>query len=227
VDYPALPANDLLTACIRGDADAWEEFVRRFHPLIARVVLRVALQWREPSPHVVDDLIQETYLKLCANRSDFLQRFNSTHENALFGYIKVFTANLAHDHFKASHAQRRDSAVTASLSADTRHGLQAATVSSSAAMDRTVLIEQIDSCLKAITSGAKGQRDRRIFWLYYRVGLSANAIAALPSIGLSTKGVETTLLRLNRQIRGRLVDSQCSASVSADREVGNPPTESL
>jgi RNA polymerase sigma-70 factor (ECF subfamily) len=176
---------------------------------------------------VVDDLIQETYLKLCANRSDFLQKFNSTHENALFGYIKVFTANLAHDHFKASRAQKRDSAITASLSAATEHGLGASSVSNSATLDRTVLIQEIDSCLKAITSGAKGQRDRRIFWLYYRFGLSANAIAALPSIALSTKGVETTLLRLNRQIRERLVNRPQTVSPSLNIQTGNRSSESF
>ena len=40
-----------------------------------------------------------------------------------------------------------------------------------------------------------------MFWLYYRVGLTANAIAALPSIGLSMKGVESTILRLIRLLR--------------------------
>lgn len=70
VDYSSLRANDLLSLCVRGDADGWTEFVRRFHPLIASVVLRVAQQRREPSPRVVEDLVQETYWKLSANRGE-------------------------------------------------------------------------------------------------------------------------------------------------------------
>jgi RNA polymerase sigma-70 factor (ECF subfamily) len=226
VDYSSLSANDLLTVCSQGDAEGWTEFVRRFHPLIARVVLRVARQWSEASPQVVDDLVQETYLKLCANRGEFLQKFRSAHQNALFGYIKTFAANLAHDHFKASHAQRRDTTVTASLTAamESRYEQSSA---SAASLDRSILVQQIDSCLRAITSGTKGQRDRRIFWLYYRFGLSANAIAALPSVALSTKGVETTLLRLNRQIRERLAEHPEATTRSSDIKAGNPPMESF
>jgi hypothetical protein len=48
------------------------------------------------------------------------------------------------------------------------------------------------------------ERDRKLFWLYYRVGLTADAIAGLPSIGLSTKGVESSLLRLTRLLRDEI-----------------------
>jgi len=48
------------------------------------------------------------------------------------------------------------------------------------------------------------QRDRTIFWLYYRQGLTAKEIGALPSIGLSLKGVESTLHRLTQLVREHL-----------------------
>ena len=47
---------------------------------------------------------------------------------------------------------------------------------SAAAMDRAVLLGQIDSCLQAIAPGEDGRRDRLIFWLYYRAGFTASAI---------------------------------------------------
>jgi RNA polymerase sigma-70 factor, ECF subfamily len=43
-----------------------------------------------------------------------------------------------------------------------------------------------------------------IFWLYYRDGLTARAIAQLPGIRLSVKGVESTIHRLTRRVRLRL-----------------------
>jgi len=226
VNYSSLSANDLLAVCAQGDAEGWGEFVRRFHPLIARVVLRVARQWKEASPQVVDDLVQETYLKLCANRGEFLQRIHAAHENALFAYIKTFAANLAQDYFKAKHALRRNQKVTVSLAEQTESFREPASASG-AGVDQNILIQQVNECLRSITSGPKGQRDRRIFWLYYRFGLTANAIAALPSVALSTKGVETTLLRLNRQIRERLVGRPEAPSRLPDREAGNPPMESF
>jgi len=228
LDYSAISPEDLALVCFQTrDEFAWAEFVRRFHPLIARVVIRVAHQWGEASPQTIDDLIQDTYLKLCADRSNFSQKFKPTHRDAVFGYIKVFTANLVHDHFKASRSQKRDSAITTSIDAVPAHGLGASTVTNSAALDRTVLIQQVDSCLQTIAPGPKGQRDRRIFWLYYRVGLPASEIAALPTIGLSTKGVESTLLRLNRQIRERLINSHQTVPPSQDTEKGNHSTESF
>jgi RNA polymerase sigma-70 factor (ECF subfamily) len=228
MDYSAISPEDLVLVCFQtGDESAWAEFVRRFHPLIARVVLRIARHWGEASPQTIDDLIQDTYLKLCADRTNFSRRFKPAHRDAVFGYIKVFTANLVHDYFKASRSQKRDSAVTASIDAVPEHSLGQPTVSSGAALDRTVLVQQVDACLRTLAPGTKGQRDRRIFWLYYRFGLPASEIAALATIGLSTKGVESTILRLSRQIRERLIHGQQTVPPSQGAEKGNQSTESL
>ena len=44
-------------------------------------------------------------------------------------------------------------------------------------------------------------RDRLIFWMYYRQGFTAKAIAAIPSISLTVKGVEGVIQRLTGQLR--------------------------
>jgi RNA polymerase sigma-70 factor (ECF subfamily) len=230
VDYSQLSAEELAVKCFEGgDESAWAEFIRRFHPLIAKVVIRVASQWGDPSPHTVDDLVQDTYLKLCADGQRFLQRFKAAHRDALFGYIKVFTANLAHDHFRARRSRKRDSEITdcidsSEIESQERPGI--APVSGS--MDRVLLIRQVESCLQRMAPDPEGRRDRRIFWLYYRVGMSASEIAALPTIELSTKGVESTLLRLTRQLRERLVNTQQRVPLTrAPREKGDRTLESL
>src|SRR6267154_193894 len=198
LDYTAISSEDLVIACLQsGSEPAWAEFVRRFHPLVGSVVLRLARQWGEASPQLIDDLIQETYLKLCAERLHLLESFKSRHKGAIYAYIKVFTANLVHDHFKNAHSQKRGggTSLTSIDRPDTVQTLPAA-ISSPAILERDILIRQIDACLQGVISGPESERDRRIFWLYYRVGLAASAIAALPTIALSTKGVESTLLRL-------------------------------
>jgi RNA polymerase sigma-70 factor (ECF subfamily) len=227
VDYSAISAEELALSCFRtGDELAWAEFVRRFHPLIARVTLRVARQWGETSPQVVDDLVQDTYLKLCAERAHLLKNFSSVHKDAIYGYIKVFTANLAHDHFKASRSEKRGGwAMRTSIDGDDRCPSVLGSKSAEALIERGVLIQQIDACLRAISAGPNAERDRKIFWLYYRVGLAANAIAALPTLGLTTKGVESTLLRLTRQVRERL-GSRAQASPPSKGE-GIQSAESL
>ena len=224
VDYGAISPEDLVVACGQsGNESAWAEFVRRFHPLIARVALRVARQWGQTSPQVIDDLVQETYLKLCAGRLSVLRNFKSNHKDAVYGYIKVFTANLVHDHFKSTHSQKRGGASTAA-SIDGAHWdfIPQTSTSTAAMLERGVLIQEVEACLQSVASGPGSERDRRIFWLYYRVGLAASGIAALPTIGLSTKGVESTLLRLTRQVREQLVNTKRREANKESEGIGRP-----
>src|ERR1022692_959708 len=101
--------EELIHACESNDGAAWEEFVSRFHRPVSFSILRTAWQWGGAPPHVVDDLVQETYLKLCANKCRLLGEFAAQHPEAIVGYIKTIAANLAHDHFKALHSQKRGS----------------------------------------------------------------------------------------------------------------------
>lgn len=228
MDYTIISPEDLVLACLNnGEEAAWVEFIRRFQPLIAGVVLRVCRQWAQPSPQLIDDLVQETYLKLCADRFRLLRAFKSCHKDAMFGYIKVFAANLARDHFKTSRALKRGGAtVTDSLDAEAVSGTVAERMSLSETVERKLIIEKVAGLLAAGTSGPSAERDRQIFWLYYRVGLTAGGIASLPKIGLSTKGVESILLRLTRQVRQQLVPHKECAS-DRDRLEGIRPADSL
>jgi RNA polymerase sigma-70 factor, ECF subfamily len=173
------------------------------------VALRIARRWGEPSPQLIDDLVQETYLKLCADNFQILRSFKSLHPDAFYGYLKVMTANLVHDHFKAIHSSKRGAdAVILAIDAQPTSSVSALRSTSNRTDDREILMREIDAALSQIAAGPQLQRSRRIFWLYYRVGLTANAIAALPYIGLSTKGVESTLLRLTRLLRQELDKNQ-------------------
>jgi RNA polymerase sigma-70 factor (ECF subfamily) len=177
--------------------------------LIARVVVRTAHRWGESSQSVQDDLVQETYLKLCAEDCRLLRTFEFRQPEAIYGYLKVVTTNVVHDHFKRVRAAKRGAGETAQdIESD---GIQALSsskpiYSSQASMERTILLREIDLHLARSISAEELPRSRLIFWLYYRSGLSASGIASLPSIGLTTKGVESALLRLTRLVRRALAD---------------------
>jgi RNA polymerase sigma-70 factor, ECF subfamily len=230
VDYRALTSQALVRACLdTADELAWQEFVRRFQKLVASVALRTARRWGESSQQVVDELVQETYLKLCADDCRLLRSFHSMHEDAIYGFVKILTANLAHDHFKAMCSQKRGGRVeTEQLdSSGVAQTEMRGRVGGAHEVERSVLIGEIDNCLRLVDRGPNAGRDRRIFWLYYRAGLQASAIAALPTIGLSTKGVESSLLRLTRLVRKTLARERSErASGSAEGE-GIQPSESL
>jgi RNA polymerase sigma-70 factor, ECF subfamily len=204
MDYASLSPEELVLACRQaGDVAAWEEFVRRFHRLIATVALRIARRWGEPSPQLIDDLVQETYLKLCADDFRTLRRFKSNHPDAFYGYLKVLTANLVHDHFKAAYSSKRGSgAIEVEADAQVQSGADGLGAASAVTnSEQGILLREVDATLSRLAAGPHLERDRKVFWLYYRVGLTANAIAELPSIGLSTKGVESSILRLTRLVR--------------------------
>jgi len=197
----------LIHACVDGKAAAWQEFIRRFNRIIVITSYRVARRKREGSPAVVDDITQETYLKLCADGARVLLEFDSAHPDAIFGFLKVVTANVANDYFKRERARkRRGSQIDESLEAAERT-VSATGPDSSANMERAVLLNEVEACLYALAPAETRERDRTIFLLYYRQGLSAKEIAELPSIDLSLKGVESTLHRLTQLVRTHLVET--------------------
>jgi DNA-directed RNA polymerase specialized sigma24 family protein len=209
----------LVKACAGSkDPAIWQEFIRRFQPVIATAVLRTANRFSKPTRQTLDDLVQETYLKLCDDDCRLLRSFESRHPDAIFGFLKVVAGNVANDHFKSALAEKRGAGVTeavpdtAALSPVTR------AVSSSTSMDRRILLRQIDDALTVVAAGPDLERNRLIFWLYYRDGLSASAIASLPYIKLTTKGVESILLRLTRMIRSHMTKGTDSTMPSDSNE---------
>ncbi|MGI8772297.1 MAG: hypothetical protein ACR2JE_12770 [Acidobacteriaceae bacterium] len=69
---------------------------------------------------------------------------------------------------------------------------------------RKILLDQISSLVDQTCSGSNGQRDQKVFRLYFGSGLTASAIAQIPDVSLSMKGVESTILRLVRSLRESL-----------------------
>ena len=108
MDYSALQPEDLIGACANSaDQFAWREFIHRFNPLITGVIYKTAMRCGGASTSTIEDLVQETYLKLCANNRQILRSFEPRHPNAGYGFLKVIAVNVALDHFKQSRAIKR------------------------------------------------------------------------------------------------------------------------
>lgn len=207
--YASLSSEELVAACAGSrDAAAWEEFIRRFHPMIAGVVLRTARHWGDPSRTLLDDLVQDTFLKLCDDDSRLLRSFVSRHEGAIFGFLKVIAANIVRDHFKRDRADKRGAAQTDSISEIEWPEAAAVSHATMSPMELHVLKQEIDEALTRLFPGKNLQRNRDIFWLHYQQGLSASAIASLPSIGLDTKGVESIIRRMICMIRSHIMEKR-------------------
>ena len=222
--YSSTSVAELILACAdSSDGPAWEEFVVRFHRPISLSILRIAYQWGRSPRQIVDDLVQETYLKLCSDNCRLLRDFAVRYPEALVGYVKTIAVNVAHDHFKSLHSQKRGEGETAQLLDDFEPPAPSDNSGSPAAMERQLLLKEIDHCLETCSVTSDKERDRLIFWLYYQQGMSAKAIAGLPTVGLGAKGVESAILRLTRLVREQIADLR---SPQPSTEKGFRPAES-
>lgn len=206
----ALSAEAIVRACVGSDSPAvWAEFIRRFQPLIAKVVARTARRHSpQAAPHLVDDLVQETYLKLCEEQCRLLRQFRSHHPDSIYGYLKVVAACVVLDYFKSEHARKRDAARTDSLPDRHDSFLPPVEIRTSLSSEDMVALREIDDILCQLYKGETLVRNRAIFWLHHREGMTAQAIASIPWIKLNTKGVETALRRMTHLIQSHIETSR-------------------
>lgn len=198
MNYQNESNEQLLRLCAHSaNAEAWEEFVRRFQPLIAGVVIRVAERYGLTGSGVVDELVQETFMKLCRNDSKALKDFKAEHDGAVFGFMKTVALNVAIDHFRSSQPGSEEPLEEWETAPEA--------FNSTGTAEMAVLMEQVDGALVKSTNTETRERDRTVFWLYYKHGFTAKAIAALPAVGLTVKGVETVIFRLTKAIRKSLI----------------------
>jgi RNA polymerase sigma-70 factor (ECF subfamily) len=192
-----IPIRELLQLCLDTDAEEhWREFVRRTQPLIASVIINTVRRWKQPAPSLVDDLIQNTYVKLLDNDRKALRSIKNEYENAIFGFLKVVASNVVQDHFrkpinKADEVEVSDAVLPPGH--DERERLEFS--------DKKKEVQKI---LATLSSSETYERDVAIFWFFYEQGYTAKEISQLPNVGLTVKGVEAVTLRLSRYLRERL-----------------------
>jgi len=200
-----IPIQELLHLCLGSeDQELWRNFVRRTQPLIASVIINTIRRWQEPSPSLVDDLIQDTFLKLFANERKALRSIKNEYENTIFGYLKVVASNVVRDHFRQTENKVEEIELADPVLPPTPDGLDR--------VEFARLKDKIQTRLQSLSSSETYRRDETIFWMYYEQGYTAKEISFLPSVGLTVQGVESTLLRLTRFIR----EEGLASSVEAD-----------
>ena len=207
--YASLSLKDVVCLCAGScDDEAWEEFVFRVGRPIGLIIMRTASRWGKPSRALVEDLIQVTYLKLWDGGCHRLRDFAIQCPEAILGYLKKTAANVTHDYFKHGHSQSSggDQPHVSTSEVDPEAGVEA--YGSESSIDYGVFLNEIDECLKRSVTGPDQERDRTIFWLYFRQGMSTKEIACLPTIGLGAKGVGSVIERLKRLIRDQILGMQ-------------------
>jgi len=201
----SVSANELARVCSEsGSEAAWSEFVRRFQRPIALAVLRTARCWDVHSPALLDDLIQETLLRLCADDCRLLRNFVPREPDSIIGYLKVLATNVTHDRLRNEKALKRGGAFRRQDTDSADLDAIVPPYGGQDAIDRSIRRNEIDRALRSFIPDRLTDRDRTIFWLYFEQGFSAREIGQIASIGLTVKGVESSIHRSTQQVREAL-----------------------
>lgn len=222
--YSSLSLKDIVCLCAGPcDDEAWDEFVSRVGSPLSLIIMRTASMWGNPSRSLVEDLIQVTYLKLWEGGRTLLQEFAVQRPEAILGYLKRTAANVTHDYFKHRHSQSSGGENThvSTIDVDPKAGQEVHGSEQKIAFG--IFLSEIDEHLQRCLTGPDQERDRSIFWLYFRQGMSTREIASIPNIGLGTKGVGSVIERLKHSIRDQILASRSDSEEAA----GNPEANSL
>ena len=218
--YSSLSLQDLVCLCA-GPCDdaAWKEFVERVGKSISLSVLRTASLWGEPSRSQVEDLVQVTYLKLWEDNCRLLRDFAIQNPDGILAYLKKVAANATHDYFRHGRSQSAggNEAHLSTSDVDVEAGKEVHGSQDRIAFE--ILLNQIDEHLKRHLVGADQERDRTIFWLYFRQGMSSKEIASLPTIGLGPKGVGSVIERLKQCIREQIAGASSSSAAGTKSKI--------
>ncbi len=197
--------NDLAIACAHSaDAAEWEELLRRSTPLVSLVVMRSCRLWMSASsPAMVDDIVQEVFLKLCEQDRRILRNFVPRGEDSFLGLLRIVAASVANDHFRRLYSVKRGGKAVTAVLADDASPSSAVNGRRTAELHNSVLFAQLDQMLRSAPESVS-DRDRSLFWLYYLQGFTAEEIAGLPAAGLTAKGVESALRRVTKWLRAEM-----------------------
>jgi RNA polymerase sigma factor (sigma-70 family) len=212
-----LSVADLLDRCSRRppDEDAWQEFVRRYHPTIRSNVTktfhRKAKEEADRKPQfpddLVEDLIQSVYQRLVEDRNRALQRFEGEHANSIYQYLGMISINVVRDHFRETRAAKRPKiSVSLDQLLETKGD---AVVSdepwpgswSAATSDAQWSWTEIEEALRRAVRGKNRDRDLLIFKLRYLEGLTLDEITSFMQLDISPVSVGSILNRIIKKLR--------------------------
>jgi RNA polymerase sigma-70 factor, ECF subfamily len=194
------------------DDEAWEEFLSRVRKPIRLIVMRTAGLWGGHSQSLVDDLVQITYLKLWEGGRLLLRDFAVQRPEAILGYLKRVAANATHDYFKHNRSQSSGGGELHVSTSDVDPEAGRENHGSEEQIASGVFLNEVDEHLKRCLTGPDQDRDRVVFWLYFRQGMSTREIASLPTIRLSAKGVGSVIERLKHSLRDQILETQSDSA---------------
>ena len=212
--------HELLKKCLQRppDEDAWREFVHRYHNAIKSSVAKTfhlranqEIDRRAQFPDdLIEDLVQNVYIRLVEEGNRALNRFAGEHENSIFQYLSIIAINVVRDHFREGKALKRPK-LSFSLDELMENAGDAGMLKDAVSIDgsayggsTSVSIEDIEAAVKNSVSRKHRDRDLLIFKLRYCEGLTLEEIKTAMSLDISPIGIGSILNRIIGKLREKL-----------------------
>src|SRR5258708_5135725 len=101
MDYGKLSTQELIDRCIARDERAWEEFLCLFGKHLDRTcAMWIRRHGRQSSKDLIEELKQNTYLRLCHNDYHSLRSYHGTHERSIYAFLGKTASWVVHDYYR-------------------------------------------------------------------------------------------------------------------------------
>lgn len=190
---------ELLRECLEtGETRPCGKFLESIRRTIAVSVVIACRPFGDLGREAAEDLVQETCLKLFRGNYRAMRDLEGAEPRAILAFVRSVAVTTTLDYFRSETALKRTGGHARVPLGDEHH--HDGCDFSRESIEQKILLDQIDRTLRA-SEGEMAGRDRQIFWLHYRHGLTAKDIAGMEHFGLSVKGVESLLFRLIAKLR--------------------------
>jgi RNA polymerase sigma factor (sigma-70 family) len=204
VAQPAdIEAHELLRECAKDlqNAELWEEFYSRYRRKIILYLLRAFRALGGNSEEFVryaDDWAQEVFTKLVQHNGRVIASFRGSSELSVYAFLGSIALSVVADQLRAQRATRRRAQVVA---LEQLQDFNSPHVDTKTAFSALIELIDLEKALLGDEESRNPERDLLIFKLHFVDGLTAREIASIPSLKLTTSGLEKVLNR----VRSRLV----------------------
>ena len=202
----ALTAPELLRHCAKNlrNRELWEAFYSRYRRKILLYLLRAFRMFGGNSDEFnryADDWLQEVFTKLVQKEGRVIGSFRGETEVSVYAFLAAIALSVVADQLRSQKALRRRAQV---VSLDQVQSFELPHMDGETKVSALLEVIDIGKALRANDKSKNPERDLLIFQLHFVEGLTAREIASIPSLKLTTSGLEKVLNR----VKSRLVQKE-------------------
>lgn len=223
MDYSKLSNTALIHICGHDpkNRSAWAEFYTRFNDHIRLAVYRECKNKIHRNrdvqfSQIVQDMVQDVYMKLVSNKAKALKDFKGTNKNSIYLYLGVIAKNTVLNYVIQSTAQKRppiEKSLDDPLYSNTAKNqlvIRDRLHPHDSNIDEQIMFKDLeDEIMKIIDEGfhrRRKERNKIIFKLYFYEGFTVEDIATQFGYRLSVNRARNLIRDIRNLLQEKLKD---------------------